>query len=174
MQEASPHVSMLAVCTTTMAVSKKKRPLSRLMASEVTFGFRNELRDLDDMYSSASFLSLSQKKTFFPGRRKEETTRRKSPSKPSADNDSHDNFGILPIAKLNEIEGFQCMGHSNWTICRPLHLSNSEIIPSFSPSYWEANSYYPRGPIMRKGDSSKSKNGWDWGVSVPWAFKLDH
>ena len=67
--------------------------------------------------------------------------------------------GILPTPKLDETEGFQCLGHSNWTISSPLHLSHSEIIPSFSPSYWEAESFYPRGPIMGKGNSSSSKTG---------------
>ena len=38
----------------------------------------------------------------------------------------------------------------------------------------EANSYYPRRLIMRKGNSPNSKNGWYRGVSVPGAFKLDH
>ena len=38
----------------------------------------------------------------------------------------------------------------------------------------EANSYYPRGLIMRKGNSPNSRNGLDRGVSVPGAFKLDH
>ena len=52
--------------------------------------------------------------------------------------------GVLPTPKLDETEGFGCLGHSNWTICSPLHLSHSEIIPSFPPSYWEANSYYPQ------------------------------
>ena len=38
----------------------------------------------------------------------------------------------------------------------------------------EANSYYPRELIMRKGNSPNSRNGPDRGVSVPGAFKLDH
>ena len=38
----------------------------------------------------------------------------------------------------------------------------------------EANSYYPRGLIMRRGNSHNSRNGLDRGVSVPGAFKLDH
>ena len=67
--------------------------------------------------------------------------------------------GVLPTPKLDETEGFGCLGHSNWTICSPLHLSHSQIIPSFLPSYWEAISYYPRGPIMGKGSSSNSKTG---------------
>ena len=31
--------------------------------------------------------------------------------------------GILPTPKLNETMGFECLGHPNWTICSPLHLS---------------------------------------------------
>ena len=38
----------------------------------------------------------------------------------------------------------------------------------------EANSNYPRGLTMRKGNSPNSRNGLDRGVSVPGAFKLDH
>ena len=37
-----------------------------------------------------------------------------------------------------------------------------------------ANSYYPRGLIMGKGNSPNSRNGLDRGVWVPGAFKLDH
>ena len=37
-----------------------------------------------------------------------------------------------------------------------------------------AISYYPRRPIMRKGNSPNSRNGLDRGVWVPGAFKLDH
>ena len=66
------------------------------------------------------------------------------------------------------------MGHSNWTICIPLSHFCFHKISTFSPSYWEANSYYPRGPIMGKGDSSNFKIEWDKGFSVPVAFKLDH
>ena len=66
MQEAGTRVSLLAICTTTIAVSKI-RPLRLPMASEVTFDFRNELRDLDDMYSSAYFLSLSLKRLLSRG-----------------------------------------------------------------------------------------------------------
>ena len=38
----------------------------------------------------------------------------------------------------------------------------------------EANSYYPRRLIMRKGNSSNSRNGLDRRVWVHGAFKLDH
>ena len=50
----------------------------------------------------------------------------------------------------DETDGFQCLGHSNWIIF--IHLSPfcSENFPTFSLSFWEANSYYPRGIIMEK------------------------
>ena len=82
--------------------------------------------------------------------------------------------GILPTSKLDETEGFQCLGHSNWTMCSPLSPFCSKRLSTFSLSYWEANSYYPRGPIMGKGNSSNPKSGWDRGFSVPGTFKLDH
>ena len=58
-------------------------------------------------------------------------------------------MGILQTSKQNETGGFQCLGHSNWTICSPLHLSLLENFLIFSLSYWEAYSYYPRGLILR-------------------------
>ena len=82
--------------------------------------------------------------------------------------------GIHPTLKLNETEGCQCLGHSNWTICIPLSHFCSENFPTFSISYWEANSYYPRGPITGKGDSSNPKSGWGRGFPAPGTFKLDH
>ena len=75
---------------------------------------------------------------------------------------------------MHETEGFQCLGHSNWTTCSPLSQFCPEHFQTFSLSYWGAHSYYPRGLIMRKGNSPNSRNGWDRGVSVPGAFKLDH
>ena len=54
---------------------------------------------------------------------------------------------------------------------KPLLFPN---FPSFPPSYWEANSFYPIGLIIRKGHSSNFKIGWDRGDQVPGAFKLDH
>ena len=75
---------------------------------------------------------------------------------------------------MDKTEGFQCLGHSNWIICSPLRQFCSGKFSTFSLSYWEANSYYPRRPIMEKRNSSNSKTEWDRGVSVPGAFKLDH
>ena len=83
-------------------------------------------------------------------------------------------MGILPTPEINDTEGFQCLGYSNWTICSPLSQFCSEIFPILSLSYWGAHSYYPRGLIMEKGNSPNSQYGWDWGVSVHGVFKLDH
>merc|ERR1739836_54140 len=65
-----------------------------------------------------------------------------------ANNGSWENF---PSPNMHDTEGFECLGHSNWTICSPLSPFCSEKFPSFSLSYWGANSYYPRGPIMGVG-----------------------
>ena len=60
------------------------------------------------------------------------------------------------------------------------HFNSDERAILFSKFYnfftfiLEANSYYPRGLILREGNSPNSKNGWDSGVSVPGAFKLNH
>ena len=57
-----------------------------------------------------------------------------------------------------ETEGFQCLGHSNWTICSPFSPFCPETFPSFSLSYWEANSYYPRGLIKGKREFIQLQN----------------
>ena len=51
---------------------------------------------------------------------------------------------ILATSNLDETEGFQCLGHSNWTTCSPLSPFCSEMFPTFSLSYWGANSYPPK------------------------------
>ena len=53
--------------------------------------------------------------------------------------------GIHPTTELDETDWFQCLGHSNCTICSPLSPFCSENFPTFSHSLWRANSYYPRG-----------------------------
>ena len=82
--------------------------------------------------------------------------------------------GEFPIQKQNETAGFECLGHSNQTICSPLSPFCSGNFQFVSPLYWEANSYYPRGPIVRKGSFPNSKSEWDRGFSLPGAFNLDH
>ena len=73
-----------------------------------------------------------------------------------------------------DLKNSQCLGHSNWTICSPFSPFCPENFPSFSLSYWEGISYYPRGPIMGKGNSLNSKIGWYIWNLMPGAFKLDH
>ena len=65
--------------------------------------------------------------------------------------------GNFSTPKLDETEGFQCLGHSNWTICSPLSHFCSNIFSLFQPSYWGTISYYPRRPIIRNGNSSNFK-----------------
>ena len=49
--------------------------------------------------------------------------------------------------------------HSKWTICSTFSPFWSRNFPPFALSYWGANSYYPRGPIMGKGNSSNFRIG---------------
>ena len=59
---------------------------------------------------------------------------------------------------IDETEGFQCLGHSSWTICSPLSLFCSENFPTFSLLYWEANSYYPREERAENGKRESSNH----------------
>ena len=52
---------------------------------------------------------------------------------------------ILATSKLDETEGFQCLGHSNWTHCSPLSPFCPEKFPTFSLSYWGAILITPEG-----------------------------
>ena len=58
--------------------------------------------------------------------------------------------GNFSTPKLDETEGVQCLGHSNWTICSPLSHFCLDEFPTFSLSYWGAHSYYPRGAEQRE------------------------
>ena len=82
--------------------------------------------------------------------------------------------GHFPFSEMGETRHFQCLGHSNWTICSPWSPFCSGNFQFVSSLYWEANSYYPRGLIVRMGTFSNSKTEWDRGISVLGAFKLDH
>ena len=57
--------------------------------------------------------------------------------------------------EMDESQGLQCPGHSNWTICSLFSQFCSPNFPIFSPSFWEANSYYPRA-------IAQSEEGWKW------------
>ena len=74
---------------------------------------------------------------------------------------------------MDETEGFQCLGGSNWTICSPLSQIHSEHFQTFSLSYWGPILITPEGQLWEKGNSCNFQYGWDRGVSVPGAFKLD-
>ena len=71
---------------------------------------------------------------------------------------------------MEETEGLQCLGHSNWAICILLSHFCSDKFSTFALSYWGAHSFYPRGPIIRKETSPNSRNGWNRGDSVPGTF----
>ena len=75
---------------------------------------------------------------------------------------------------MDETERIECLGHSNRTICSPLSPFSSDKFPFVTSLYWEANPYYPRGLIVRKGNSPHYRNGWDRRDWVLGAFKLDH
>ena len=66
--------------------------------------------------------------------------------------------------------GFQCLGHSNWTICSLLSPFCSENFPTFHSYAPEPISFIPQE--NEKMEFSQPK--WGTGVWVPGAFKLDH
>ena len=53
--------------------------------------------------------------------------------------------GFLTTPKLIEIVGFQCLGHSNWTICITLSPFCSENFPTFHLHYGEPILITPEG-----------------------------
>ena len=75
---------------------------------------------------------------------------------------------------LSQAEDFECLRHSNWTICTLLSQFYFPNFTTFSLSCWEANSYYPRERKAENGKMEFSQPEQDKGVSVPMAFKLDH
>ena len=75
---------------------------------------------------------------------------------------------------LSEKQGFQCFWHSNWTICSLLSCFCPKQFPTFSLSYWGANSYYPRERKAENGKMEFSQPEWETRNSVALAFKLDH
>ena len=65
---------------------------------------------------------------------------------------------------MDEKGGIQCLGHWKWTTCSPLSYFCSGNFPKYLLSYREANSYYPRGLIVRKRSFANATNGWDRGL----------
>ena len=89
--------------------------------------------------------------------------------------------GILTTTEMDDTEDFQCLRHSNWTICSHLKPSCPEIIPTFSPSYWEPILITPEVQLWENGEIFKPQNWmrqrWlsAWGirtgtVAVLWAY----
>ena len=75
---------------------------------------------------------------------------------------------------LSQAEDFECLGHSNWTICSRSSQFCSTNFTTFSLSCWEANFYYPRERKAENGKMEFSQPECDRGISVPGVFKLDH
>ena len=61
--------------------------------------------------------------------------------------------------EMDDTHGFECLGHSNWTICCLLSQFCSHNFPTFPPSYWEANSYYPREREAENKKMEMTRNG---------------
>ena len=75
---------------------------------------------------------------------------------------------------LNVAQVFQCLGHSNRTICTLLSQFCSCKFPIFHSFILGANSYYPREGKTENGKMEFSQPECESGISVPGAFKLDH
>ena len=76
---------------------------------------------------------------------------------------------------MDETHVFLYFGHSNWTIWSLLRWFCHPNFPSSWSLYWEVQFLITpdfQRVEMRERDSPK--NGWDTGVSVHGAFKLDH
>ena len=72
-------------------------------------------------------------------------------------------------------EGFACVpGAFQLYHLQPVEPTLFSKFYNFFTFILEANSYYPRGLIMRKGNSPNSRNGLDRGDSGPGAFKFDY
>ena len=82
--------------------------------------------------------------------------------------------GNSPNSRNGLDRGVSVPGTSNWIICSLLSQFCFSNFTTFSLLLWEANSYYPRRRIMRKGNSPNPRNGLDRKISVPEAFNLDH
>ena len=88
---------------------------------------------------------------------------------------------------LLEMQSWQCwvrLGFLNqgFSACgiqtRPLAACWANFVQKFFQLFdlytGEPNSYYPRGREAEREKREFARNGWDTGVSLPWASKLDH
>ena len=75
---------------------------------------------------------------------------------------------------MAETEGFQHSGHSNCITCSLISWFCSAIFKIITVHSGESYSYCPTDRKAQYEKRELFKNGWDWGVSVTGAFKLDH
>ena len=81
---------------------------------------------------------------------------------------------------IDQIQRFQCLGHSNWTICSLLSWFCHLIFPSSWSLYWGVQFFITpeSGREEAAGDGNEKRDSpkiwWDTGVSDPGAFELDH
>ena len=73
---------------------------------------------------------------------------------------------------IDETEGFQCLGHSNWTICSPLSLFCSENFQLFHLYIERPILIYPWQRRAENGKREYYKHWWNRGISLPGAFKI--
>ena len=77
-------------------------------------------------------------------------------------------MGDHPTQELNESGNFECLRHSNWTICSPLSPSCWRMFPAFPLSYLEANNYHTRGLLTENGESPSSRIEWVETLTACW------
>ena len=72
---------------------------------------------------------------------------------------------------MNETGGFGCLGHSNWTICRPFIFCDISICFTFILG---GHFLLPQRANTEKRENVNSRTEWDRGFLVPGTFKLNH
>ena len=72
--------------------------------------------------------------------------------------------------KLDETEGFQCLGPSNWSICILLSHFCSDNFPTFSPSYWGGQFLLPQRANMQKREFPQLQNWMRQWVLSAWGI----
>ena len=66
----------------------------------------------------------------------------------------NEGWEIFPTPIFDKTESFQCLRHSNWTICNLLSQFCSGIFPCVSPLYWGAHFILPQRAYFRGWENS--------------------
>ena len=74
--------------------------------------------------------------------------------------------------EMDERQGSQCLGHSNWTIWSLLSQFCSPIFPICD--FYTGECQFLITPEVENEKKGFIKNGTNPGISVPGAFKMDH